>query len=70
MLYSVFLLLASIFSIWWDARIVSPDVLGFASSVVQKSKYVQLPPVDNAAGGVERTRALGDVRVMMQDVKP
>jgi hypothetical protein len=70
MLCSVFLLLAGIFSIWWDARTVSPDVLGFASSVVRKSKYVQLPSVDNAASGAERVRALGDVRVMMQDVKP
>jgi hypothetical protein len=70
MVCSVFLLLAGIFSIWWDARTVSPDVLGFASSVVRKSKYVQLPPVDNAASGAERARALGDVRVMMQDVKP
>jgi hypothetical protein len=70
MICSLFLLLAGIFSIWWDARTVSPDVLGFASSVVRKSKYVQLPPVDNAASGAERARALGEVRVMMQDVKP
>ncbi|KUJ11328.1 uncharacterized protein LY89DRAFT_242512 [Mollisia scopiformis] len=70
MICSVFLLLAGIFSIWWDARTVSPDVLGFASSVVRKSKYVQLPPVASAASGAERARALGDVRVMMQDVKP
>lgn len=70
MICSAFLLLAGIFSIWWDARTVSPDVLGFASSVVRKSKYVQLPPVASAASGAERARALGDVRVMMQDVKP
>ena len=70
MICSAFLLLAGIFSIWWDARTVSPDVLGFASSVVRKSKYVQLPPVASAASGAERARVLGEVRVMMQDVKP
>jgi hypothetical protein len=70
MICSSFLLLAGVFSIWWDARTVSPDVLGFASSVVRKSKYVQLPPVASAASGAERARVLGDVRVMMQDVKP
>lgn len=69
-LCSAALLIAGIFSIWWDARTVSPDVLGFASSVVRKSKYVQLPPVASSASGPERARALGDVRVMMQDVKP
>lgn len=69
-LCSTALLLAGIFSILWDARTVSPDVLGFASSVVRKSKYVQLPKVNSAASGAERARALGEVRVMMQDVKP
>jgi hypothetical protein len=67
---STTLLFAGIFSIWWDARTVSPDVLGFASSVVRKSRYVQLPKVDTVASGAERARKLGEVRVMMQDVKP
>lgn len=67
---STILLLAGILSIWWDARTVSPDVLGFASSVIRKSKYVQLPKVEGTASGAERARALGEVRVMMQDVKP
>jgi len=70
MICSLSLLLAGVFSIWWDARTVSPDVLGFASSVVRKSKYVKLPPVENSASGAERARTLGHIRVMMQDVKP
>ena len=49
---------------------ISPDVLGFASTVIRKSKYVKLPPVGSAASGAERARALGDIKVMMQDVKP
>jgi hypothetical protein len=65
-----FLLMASIASIISDARTISPHVLGFAHSVVRKSKHVPMPPVRPAASGAERIRALGEVRVMMQDFKP
>jgi hypothetical protein len=67
---SVFLLSAGVASIIWDARTISPHVLGFASNVVRKTKHVHLPPVGPAASGAERVRALGEVRVMMQDIKP
>jgi hypothetical protein len=67
---SVFLLSAGVASVIWDARTISPHVLGFASNVVRKTKHVHLPPVGPAASGAERVRALGEVRVMMQDIKP
>jgi hypothetical protein len=67
---SVILLIAGVASVIWDRQIIAPDILGFASSVAPKSKYVDLPAMDSTMSGAERARHLRDVVVMMQDVKP
>jgi hypothetical protein len=66
---SLALLLVGIAGILLEMRTISPDILGFASSVARHSKYVKLPHVDGTMSGGERARRLGDVRVMMQDVR-
>lgn len=67
---SILLLVAGVASIIWDVQSISPDVLGFASGIARRSKYVDPPKNDTAATGPERARLLGQVLVMMQDVKP
>jgi hypothetical protein len=64
------LLLAGVASMIMDSRTIVPDILGFASSLARKSRYVDLPKVNSSMSGAERARLLGDHRVMMQDVKP
>jgi len=77
MVSSAFLLLASIASIIWDARSISPNVLGFASSVLKENNHIRLhdmpadmPHVRPSASVRELVRKLGNVVVVMQDVKP
>ncbi|MCJ1384310.1 hypothetical protein MMC17_007426 [Xylographa soralifera] len=67
---STILLAAGIASAIFDAYTVGPDVLGFASSMTRNNKYMDLPREDGTLSGAERARALADVHVMMQDVKP
>jgi hypothetical protein len=77
MVSSVFLLLASIASIIWDGCSISPNVLGFASSVLKESNHIRLhdmpadrPHVRPSASVQELVRKLGNVMVVMQDTKP
>ena len=77
MVSSVLLLLASIASIIWDGRSISPNVLGFASSVLKESNRIRLhdmpadmPHVRPSASVQELVRKLGSVMVVMQDTKP
>ena len=67
---SVILLVIGISGVLLEMRTISPDILGFASSVARHSKYVKLPPTDGTMSGAEKARLLGDARVMMQDVRP
>jgi len=67
---SLALLLIGIVGVLLESRTIAPDILGFASSVARHSKYVKLPLVDGTMSGGERAKRLGDVRVMMQDIKP
>jgi hypothetical protein len=69
---STILLAAGIASIIFDVMTIGPDVLGFASSLTRNNKYMDLPKdKDNGTmSGAERTKVLGDVKVMIQDVKP
>ncbi|RDW92631.1 hypothetical protein BP5796_02025 [Coleophoma crateriformis] len=69
---SVFLLLGGVVGAICDSRTVGPDIFGFASSLAHKNKYMRVPSGtgDSTIGGPQRARMLGDVRVMLQDVKP
>jgi hypothetical protein len=73
MVSSGFLLVAAISSIIWDALTISPNLLGFASSVLKESSDLHFSdklPMRPSASVTERIRTLGDVMVMMQDAKP
>jgi hypothetical protein len=67
---AVTLLLIGIAGVLLESRTISPDILGFASNLARHSKYVKLPKTDSTMSGGECARALGNVKVMMQDMKP
>ncbi|MCJ1378279.1 hypothetical protein MMC17_001376 [Xylographa soralifera] len=66
---SVILLVAGVAGTIWDCQTIGPDILGFASSMVRNNKYVKVPDVGAALSGPQRARMLGDVKVMLQDVR-
>jgi hypothetical protein len=66
---SIILLVVGVGGVIWEYRTVGPNILGFANSIVRQSKKVKLP-VGTALSGPERTRIMGDLKVMMQDVRP
>jgi hypothetical protein len=63
------LLLAGMAGVIWESRTIGPNVLGFASSIVRHSKYIDVPKASSTMSGPERARMMGNVKVMMQDVK-
>jgi hypothetical protein len=67
---AVTLLLIGIAGVLLESRTISPDILGFVSNLARHSKYVKLPKTESTMSGGERARALGNVKVMMQDMKP
>jgi hypothetical protein len=67
---SVTLLVFGVASVIWEANTLAPDILGFASSVPRKSKYVKFPKLGSTLNGAERARELADRKVMMQDIRP
>jgi hypothetical protein len=67
---SVTLLVFGIASVIWEANTLAPDLLGFASSVPRKSKYVKFPKLGSTLDGAERARRMAKKKVMMQDVRP
>jgi hypothetical protein len=67
---SVTLLVFGIASVIWEANTLAPDLLGFASSVPRKSKYVKFPKLGSTLDGAERAREMADEKVMIQDVRP
>jgi hypothetical protein len=69
---SVILLVAGAAGAIFDAQTIGPDILGFASSIVRSSRFKGAVPEkvkSSATGAAERARALGDMKVMLQDVK-
>jgi hypothetical protein len=67
---SSILLFAGVAAVYFDHDTIVPDILGFASSVARKSKYVDLPKMDMTMSGAERANKLKELTVMMMDVKP
>jgi hypothetical protein len=63
------LLLIGIASVFWESQTIGPNVLGFASSIVFHSKYINVPKASSTMSRPEIARMMGDVRVIMQDVK-
>jgi hypothetical protein len=69
---SIILLLAGLASIYFDARTITPNILGYASSLTRNNKYMDIPKQYkySTMGGAEQARAMKNVKVMLQDVKP
>jgi hypothetical protein len=67
---SVTLLVFGIASVIWEANTLAPDLLGFASSIPQQSKYAKFPTLGSTMGGAQRARELANSMVMMQDATP
>jgi len=71
MFCSAFLFFVGVSGLIVESVTVSPDILGFASSLAKPSKYLKLPEeLDGTVGGAERARILENLRVMIQDVNP
>jgi hypothetical protein len=67
---AVLLLVGGITGAICDAYTIGPDIFGFASSLAHRNKYMKVPTGEGTMGGPARARILGDVRVMLQDVRP
>ena len=67
---SIILFVAGVAGAIWESQTIGPDVLGFASSIIRQSKYIDVPKAGKAMSGAERAYMMGGVHVMMQDVKP
>jgi hypothetical protein len=66
---SVILLVIGVGGVIWEYSTVGPNILNFANSIVRQSQKVKLP-AGTPVSGQQRTRMVGDLRVMMQDVRP
>jgi hypothetical protein len=66
---SIILVLFGITNVIWESRTIGPNVLGFASSIVRNSRYIDAPKISSAMSGPEKARMLGNLKVMMQDVR-
>ncbi|KAK0620831.1 hypothetical protein B0T14DRAFT_522226 [Immersiella caudata] len=67
----IVLLLVGIASVVLEGMLIAPDVLGYASTLARNSRYLHLPKTAaKPMSGPERARAIGGVKVMIQDVKP
>jgi hypothetical protein len=67
---SVILLVCGVTGAIWEYQTIGPNILGFANSIVRQSKHVKLDKGGSTLSGAERTRMMGNLKVMMQDVKP
>lgn len=65
---SSILLLVGIAGIIWEYVTVAPDILGFANSLVRSSKRVKPPSM--ALGAAGRVKAMQNMRVQIQDIRP
>jgi hypothetical protein len=66
---SIILIIFGITNVIWESRTIGPNVLGFASSIIRNSRYIDAPKINSALSGPEKARLLGNVKVMMQDVR-
>ena len=68
---AIVLFLIGVASVILESMLVVPDILGYASSLARNNRYLHLPKLPaKPMSGAERARVIGDVTVIMQDVKP
>jgi hypothetical protein len=66
---SIILITFGITNIIWESRTIGPNVLGFASSILRNNSHMNARRVSSALSGPEKARQLGNMKVMMQDVR-
>lgn len=58
------LLAAAVFSYWLRTRTLAPDIFGYVSSLTRENPHFDLPTdTGSALSGLDRTRALADVKI-------
>lgn len=63
------LLLAAIVSVWLRLRTVCPDVFGYISSMTRDNPHIPVPVGGSTMSGIERARAMKNVRVKIGEVE-
>jgi hypothetical protein len=62
------LLASAIASCWLRQRTVAPDIFGYVSSMTRDNPHMHLPDGGSTMSGVERAKALRNVKVMVADL--
>jgi len=68
LLVGIVLFAAALSSMILHAMTLAPDVLGYVSTSVRDSVHITLPALDSRHDGIERARALRNVRLIIGDV--
>jgi hypothetical protein len=55
---SINLIIFGISNVIWESRTIGPNVLGFASSIIRNSRYIDAPRINSALSGPEKARLL------------
>ncbi|PVF91266.1 hypothetical protein CPB86DRAFT_820626 [Serendipita vermifera] len=67
---SLAMLGVAITAIWFERRVISPDIYGYVSTMTRDNPYFPLPPTGCTLDGAERAVLLSDVVVRVEDVAP
>lgn len=68
MLTCIILFIVAVFSFWLRSRMVAPDIFGYVSSMTRDNPHLILPDGGSTMSGIDRARALKDVRVKLTDL--
>lgn len=62
------LLAAATYSFWLRKHTLAPDIFGFVSSLTRDNPHFPVPPGGSTLDGLDRTRALRDMKVRIGDI--
>jgi hypothetical protein len=62
------LFLSAVASFWLRMATVAPDIFGYVSSLTRDNPHMRLPEGGSTLSGLDRTRALKDVKVKIADL--
>jgi hypothetical protein len=62
------LVIAAVCAFWLRKHTLAPDIFGFVSSLTRDNPNLHLPEGGSTLGGIERSRAMKQVRVKIADV--
>jgi hypothetical protein len=64
----IILLVAAICNFWLRTKTVAPDIFGYVSSMTRDNPHLPVPDGGSTMSGVDRARALKDVKVKLTDL--